>query len=369
MRHKLLLHLLLFLIPASLCGQEVEFEILKPYDRVYYNSNIPSVEVMAYAGRYFNSHGELECIIKDGDKIIYRFSQNFMAAMNDSAKLSFAFNLDPGFYKVELRKEGKLINECVIGYEPELIEKKGVVEEPGSGFENYWRGKIEELSTYPKLTEVYKVKELSKGGKNIYRVSIHSFGGKTLEGYYAVPKQKGLYKAVVKAYALSDTLDLEDLERYAASDTLSDRICFTAQTEESVDIVRFVDFLQEEDAVSLSNIFVEGYGKAGAYALVAAAIDNRISAVAVYAPGCPDYTGADTPQYSNLWMAASKLKTPLLFGVDINGRVADPYTDFSVYNRVRCDKSYYIFLENGEPQMWERLKRNFFDKYTTHLLY
>ena len=116
-----------------------------------------------------------------------------------------------------------------------------------------------------------------------------------------------------------DTLDLEDLERYAASDTLSDRICFTAQTEESVDIVRFVDFLQEEDAVSLSNIFVEGYGKAGAYALVAAAIDNRISAVAVYAPGCPDYTGADTPQYSNLWTAASKLKTPLLFGVDING--------------------------------------------------
>ena len=179
MRHKLLLHLLLFLISASLCGQEVEFEILKPYDRVYYNSNIPSVEVMAYAGRYFNSHGELECIIKDGDKIIYRFSQNFMAAMNDSAKLSFAFNLDPGFYKVELRKEGKLINECVIGYEPEFIEKKGVVEEPGSGFENYWRGKIEELSTYPKLTEVGAYRKgsqyLAWGNKSIDKTPHEGF--------------------------------------------------------------------------------------------------------------------------------------------------------------------------------------------------
>ena len=360
------LFLLAFLLAGSvsLTAQSVDFKILQPFDRVYYNSNTPTVEVMARAGRYFNSHGELECTISSGDSLLYRFSQYFMAAMGDSAKLSFSFNLTPGFYRVELKSEGRPIGGCVIGYEPEMIEADAGITDDGGGFSRYWNEKIKELSTYPKLIREKKIKELSGGVREIYRVSINSYGGRSVECYYSVPKQKGRYKAVVRLVNLSDSLTFEKLGRMLASDTLSDRIIFAAQPEESIDVVRFIDFLQEKEEVSLGNIFTEGCGEAAARALVASAIDRRIAAVALFAPVFAEYTGLDTPLYGNLYVAAENIDKPLLFGVDMSGTVADPSENFALYNRFGCEKSYYIFLDNGRPPLWDSLKRNFFDKNT-----
>lgn len=367
MRQRLPLPLLLLLFPMTLAAQEVKINILKPYDRVYYNSNIPSVEVMAYAGRYFNSHGELECTVWDRERLVYKFSQDFMAAMGDSARLSFSFNLEPGFYRVELKKDGDLANECVIGYEPELIGREGVVRDSYGNFEKYWSSKIEELATYPSLTKVERVKQLSKGARNLYRVTINSFGGKSLKGYYAVPKEKGLYRVILKAIAPSDSLSFEKLGRIIASDTLTGQITFVAEPKESLDILRFIDFLQEQEEVSLGNIFLEGEKEAACHALVAAAIDRRISAVALYAPKRPEYEGADREGYGNPLLAAANLAGPLLFGVDITGKAADPAESFLIYNSANCRKTYYIFLEGEKAALWRPLKENFFDEYTTHL--
>lgn len=352
-----------------LTAQEVKINILKPYDRVYYNSNMPSVEVMAYAGRYFNSHGELECTVWDRECLLYRFSQNFMAAMGDSARLSFSFNLEPGFYRVELKKDGRLENECVIGYEPELIRKEDIIRDSCGNFEKYWNSKIKELATYPSLTKVERIKQLSKGARNIYRVTINSYGGKSLKGYYAAPKERGLYKVLLKVIPLKDSLFFEKLGQSIASDTLTGRITFVAGSRESLDIVRFIDFLQEQEGVSLGNIFLEGEKEAACHALVAAAIDRRISAVALYAPRRSEYEGADRDGYSNPLLAAANLAKPLLFGVDITGKAADPTENFLIYNNANCKKSYYIFLEGKEATLWRPLKENFFDKYTTYLLY
>ncbi len=347
----------------SLTAQNVDFKILQPFDRVYYNSNIPTVEVMARAGRYFNSHGELECTINSGDSVLYRFSQYFMAAMGDSAKLSFSFNLSPGFYRVDLKSEGRHIGGCVIGYEPEMIETDAEIPDDGGSFGQYWSEKIEELSTYPKLASEKKIKELSKGSRDIYKVSINSYGGRSIECYYSVPRQKGRYKAVVRLVNLSDSLTFEKLGRQLASDTLSDRIILAAQVGESIDVVRLIDFLQEKEEVLLGNIFAEGCGKAAARAMIASAIDKRIAAVALFAP-VSEYADLDTPLYGNLYVAAENIDKPVLFGVDMDGAIADPSENFALYNRLKCEKSYYIFPDKERLLLWDSLKRNFFDKNT-----
>ena len=256
------------------------------------------------------------------------------------------------------------------------------------------------------------LEERSQGAKNIYRVEMYSLGNVRIEGYYAVPKQKGKFPSVISflGYGSGGGFPNPDNMPGFCEFILSTRgqgIQLPVNTygkwivhglEDKLqyyyrgafmDLVRGLDFLCSRPEVDMEKIFAEGGSQGGAFTLAACALDKRICAAAPYIPFLSDFRDyfkiAPWPRnvfeeymcghaesnweeiyrllsYFDIKNLAPRITCPIIMGVGLQDNICPPHINFSGYNQVKSPKHYYIYYdkEHTVGKSWWAIKDNFF---------
>lgn len=364
-------YILLFILVSTfqLFAQDgISYKVLQTSDRVFYNTNLPQVEVMVYNTGENPFGGHLTCKVEtySGEQV-YQFEQHFSVASGDSARLSFSFSVPAGFYKIIVEKEEQILEQVCIGYEPEKINPYS---DTLSDLKAYWRSAVRQLAeTDPR----YKLTKVKKGGgtlRNAYQVTMHSFGDAMIEGYYVIPKKKGIYPVVItctdnrKEPWLPDRNDNGeriDLVIFPRDHAVHNDAYYRGAY---MDVIRAIDFVTSREESDLKNIFMQGTGRSGAFVLAACALDNRAAAVSVYAPALSGKKLYNTSGPYDIKNLTEEIECPVLMGVGLENEICPPYLNFEMYNPIRSPKEYYIFI-NGQqpPAIWKEVTENFYKKY------
>ena len=377
----------IFLIVLFCCGSsafaqnEIRYRIGQGYDRMFYNTNNPKIEIVAYnKDEYLGCNADIVCKVESFDgEPVYQFFQRFYAAPSDSATLGFSFSVAPGFYRVILEKEGEAIERAVMGYEPEKIIDKSfansfVLENGSTVYASeiplLWKVSVNVLADIPINADVHKVKK--NGGKlrNAYKVTMRSVENAVIEGYYVTPKKSGVYPVAITCTDKNEELWIPDCN------CNGERIDFVIAPRKTrvpneahyfnmcMDVVRAIDFVVHRKEADLKNIVLNGRGVGGALAIGAAALDNRVAAVSAYAPALSIESADGREKVYDIKYMSGELKCPLLMGVGLEDTMCPPHKNFEIYNRVESVKEYYIFVnDHSLPALWSELADNFYSKH------
>ena len=323
------------------------------------------------------------------------------------------FPPEPGFYRITLYGEQQGIKSDFlkfnVGYRPEQIVSP-IDAEPD--FDLFWEATLKELSGVVPDFRMTWLEERSQGAKNIYRVEMYSLGNVRIEGYYAVPKQKGKFPSVISflGYGSGGGFPNPDNMPGFCEFILSTRgqgIQLPVNTygkwivhglEDKLqyyyrgafmDLVRGLDFLCSRPEVDMEKIFAEGGSQGGAFTLAACALDKRICAAAPYIPFLSDFRDyfkiAPWPRnvfeeymcghaesnweeiyrllsYFDIKNLAPRITCPIVMGVGLQDNICPPHINFSGYNQVKSPKHYYIYYdkEHTVGKSWWAIKDNFF---------
>ena len=358
----------LFIPFMAFADGEMEYKILKISDRVFYNTNKPTIKVAIYNKGEEKHTGSVVCRVEPTTgEHVFDFGQEFLVAPSDSSFLSFTFALEKGFYKVSLLADGQQKERVVMAYEPEMI---------GSGADTSFNGKdyyanvLQQLERQQLYALVEKVKKSGGKMREAYKVNIRSIGGRYFEGYYLYPKKRGIYPVVITCADKNETLEMPAIDSYP------DRIDFVITTRKSlirnedyykgsyIDIMRAIDFVYSRKEADLKNIFLQGNGCGGAMVLAAAALDKRVAGVSVYAPGYSDESAVEGSKPYEVKNVSENIECPVLMGVGLEDTVCPPADNFEIYNPIKGTKEYYIFIEGHYPPAeWKEITDNFYMKH------
>ncbi len=318
-----------------------------------------------------------------------------------------------GFYRCTAwaEKEGIKGEEVKfnIGYEPEKIVSPV---DTLPGFAEFWKTTRAELDQVKPDFRMTLLKEKSGSVRDLYQVTMQSFGNVTIEGYYAVPKVPGKYPVIISymGYGSDPWLPGGDYNPdfaefvlstrgqgiQKATNTYGDWILHGLDSKENyyyrgafMDLVRAIDFVVSRPEVDPEKIVAEGGSQGGAFTLAACALDHRIKAAAPTIPFLSDY-----PDYFKIapWPAsafvgylkehpektwdeiypllsffdvknlAPMIQCPILMAAGLQDDVCPPHTNFAAYNQVTSEKKYYVFPDQGHsvPQKWNDIRMAFF---------
>ena len=319
---------------------------------------------------------------------------------------------EPGFYhcSVFLEKQAMKGKENIIffGYEPEKIISSPDNKED---FLSFWQTTLEELKKVDPQFKLKRLTEYSGGKKNLYHVSMYSLGNVMIEGYYAVPKVKGKYPALIHymGYGAEPYLpDINGNPEFAefilsvrgqgiqkATNTYGDWILWGLNSKEDyyyrgayMDVIRAIDFIASRPEVDAEKIAAEGGSQGGAFTFVACALDKRIK---VCAPGVPflsdfedyfkvakwpadafrKYLNAHSEitwehlyellSYFDIKNFAPYITCPMFMAVGLKDDVCPPHINFAAYNQVHSSKQYYAFPYSGHslPVEWYNMNMEF----------
>lgn len=326
------------------------------------------------------------------------------------------FDIDlpaPGFYRCTAwaEKEGIKGEEVKfnIGYEPEKIVSPV---DTLPGFAEFWKTTRAELDQVKPDFRMTLLKEKSGTVRDLYQVTMQSFGNVTIEGFYAVPKVPGKYPVIISymGYGSDPWLPGGDYNPdfaefvlstrgqgiQKAANTYGDWILHGLDSKENyyyrgafMDLVRAIDFVFSRPEVDPEKIVAEGGSQGGAFTLAACALDHRIKAAAPTIPFLSDY-----PDYFKIapWPAsafvgylkehpektwdeiypllsffdvknlAPMIRCPILMAAGLQDDVCPPHTNFAAYNQITSEKKYYVFPDQGHsvPQTWNDIRMAFF---------
>ncbi|HRV89634.1 MAG TPA: acetylxylan esterase [Prolixibacteraceae bacterium] len=326
------------------------------------------------------------------------------------------FDIDlpaPGFYRCTAwaEKEGIKGEEVKfnIGYEPEKIVSPV---DTLPGFAEFWKTTRAELDQVKPDFRMTLLKEKSGTVRDLYQVTMQSFGNVTIEGFYAVPKVPGKYPVIISymGYGSDPWLPGGDYNPdfaefvlstrgqgiQKAANTYGDWILHGLDSKENyyyrgafMDLVRAIDFVVSRPEVDPEKIVAEGGSQGGAFTLAACALDHRIKAAAPTIPFLSDY-----PDYFKIapWPAsafvgylkehpektwdeiypllsffdvknlAPMIRCPILMAAGLQDDVCPPHTNFAAYNQITSEKKYYVFPDQGHsvPQTWNDIRMAFF---------
>lgn len=326
------------------------------------------------------------------------------------------FDIDlpaPGFYRCTAwaEKEGIKGEEVKfnIGYEPEKIVSPV---DTLPGFAEFWKTTRAGLDQVKPDFRMTLLKEKSGSVRDLYQVTMQSFGNVTIEGFYAVPKVPGKYPVIISymGYGSDPWLPGGDYNPdfaefvlstrgqgiQKAANTYGDWILHGLDSKENyyyrgafMDLVRAIDFVFSRPEVDPEKIVAEGGSQGGAFTLAACALDHRIKAAAPTIPFLSDY-----PDYFKIapWPAsafvgylkehpektwdeiypllsffdvknlAPMIRCPILMAAGLQDDVCPPHTNFAAYNQITSEKKYYVFPDQGHsvPQTWNDIRMAFF---------
>jgi beta-glucosidase len=321
----------------------------------------------------------------------------------------------PGFYRFEVCAEkngvkGKSL-KFNMGYEPEKIL---VSTDSKEDFSEFWKETRRELEKIAPQYRMTLLKEQSTEIKNIYHVEMYSFGNIKIEGYYSVPKKAGKYPAIIaymgygaKPY-FPDANSLPDFCEFVLStrgqgiqkeqNTYGDWLVYGLENKENyyyrgayMDLIRGIDFLCSRPEINPDKIVAEGGSQGGAFTLIACALDKRIKGGAPHIPFLTDFpnyfkicpwprsafenyiqknpdenweTIYDLLSYFDVKNFAPQILCPIIMGVGLQDHVCPPRTNFTSYNLINTEKSYFIYHDQQHAigKSWWKTRENFFRK-------
>lgn len=363
----ILLFLLLPFVGSAANG--LDYKILKIADRVFYNTHKPTIKVAVYNNHSIDKFsGSVVCRVeKYNGEHVFDFSQDFFVTPMDSSILSFTFGLEKGFYRVSLIADDVVKEKVVMAYEPELT---GSSADPHFDAERYYGAAFVQLERLPMSSTFEKVKKTGGKLRNVYEITVKSIGGKTFEGYFVAPKKSGVYPVVITCTDKNEVLAIPEIDAY------SDRIDLVISPRRAlihndnyfisayVDIIRAIDFVYGRKDVDLKNICLQGVGSGGAMVLAAAALDKRVAAVSVYAPGYSNESVLDKVKHYEAKHLSGQIECPVIMGVGLEDTVCTPIDNFEIYNPIKGRKEYYIFIQDHcPPAEWREITDNFYLKH------
>ncbi len=318
----------------------------------------------------------------------------------------------PGFYRLSLMDADSTLLAMNFGYEPEKIVS---LPDAAPDFDTFWNDALAELATVDPAYKLEEVPELSGKLRKVYLASMRSLGGDTICAYVAIPVKEGRYPVhiIFNGYGVEPWCPGADdapemihfipwtrgqglCKKYnkygdwVASGIASPRDYYYRGA--FMDVVRAIDFIYQLPQTDTANIFAEGGSQGGALAIVSAALDKRVAAIAPYIPFLSDF-----PDYFNLvhWPAepvraaasaagmteeemyhtlsyfdmknlASRIECPVLMGIGLQDGVCPPHTNFSGYNLIKSPKSFIIYRDKGHTvdyDDWNPRVSDFFSKH------
>lgn len=297
----------------------------------------------------------------------------------------------PGFYIVSATaktQSGDIYKTSkVVGIEPEKI-KTPIDAEPD--FEEFWESSIQELAKINPNYTIIPQKREDETKTNLYKVEIKSFGGLTVKGWLEVPKQKGVYPALLRVPGYSG--NMKPIDKY------DDLIVFSfnprdhgesdstglrnwemwvrgLESKENyyyrgiyLDCIRAVDFLSSREDVDSNRIAIWGGSQGGGLSFSTAALDPRIDLCIADIPWMcewqkffeitrwdeidawfdenPEQTWQSmlkTFSYFDTKNMAKKIKCPVIMGIGLQDNICPPSTSFATYNYIESKKQYSVY--------------------------
>jgi cephalosporin-C deacetylase len=388
------------------------YNVLPTGGWVFYAPETPTIQVVVgnVAGTAGTATLQLE-VTTDQYRKVTVLSQTLTPAKGDSMQVDFSFALpEPGFYRCRLTEktpDGQAdIKRFNVGYEPAAIVS---LPDAPSDLKAFWDGTKAELARVDPEYKLTLIPDSSDYRRKLYRVTMKSFGGVEIAGYYSTPAKKGKYPAIIsymgygsKPWAPGGTpgyvefvLSVRGQALQEPSNIYGDWITYGLDAKENyyyrgafMDLVRAIDFVASRPEVDTARIFAEGASQGGAFSLAACALDNRICAAAPSIPFLSDY-----PDYFKIvhWPAqpilnkqremglsdehlytllsyfdiknlAGWIRCPVIMGVGLQDEVCPPHTNFAGFNRISSEKKYHIYPFNGHntPESWWHAYREFF---------
>lgn len=230
---------------------------------------------------------------------------------------------EPGFYHCTVMVNGDMVRAFNIGYDPE-----GIVSAPDmqGDFANFWQAARAELDAVEPQYTLTKIDSKSTAKRTVYLVEMKTSPDQTgnditIRGYYAEPTAAGTYPALIHYQGYDGGTDTpwcmggDDNPEWCEfilstrGQVVNNRAPYTNAYGDwfaygfdhqdhyyyrgaFMDAVRAIDFMCSREKVQQQNIFAEGVSQGGALTLAAAALDDRLNAIA---PGIP-FLG-DFPDY------------------------------------------------------------------------
>lgn len=385
---------LISLVFPALRAGNISFVVAQNNDWVWYAPDYPQIDVIAK-----NNGNKVDtCNIRlkiASDKGVYvnDFSQKTIIASNDSSVLNFKFRVDPGFYRCSVLSNDSVVKTFNIGFEPENIVS---LPDNQPDFKEFWNKAIEDLAKVAPQYSMTEETQKSNKVRKVYLVKMKSLENEEIQGYLTIPTKKGKFPA--KLYFMgygskpwfADPDSNVDMIEFVLStrgqglnepnNKYGDWIVYNLQDKDKyyyrgafMDLIRAIDFVTQLPQWDNKNLFAEGGSQGGAFTLVAAALDNRITAAAPYVPFLSDYTDyfqltswpgnsvkkrqqelgmTDAQLFKNLPYFDVKnfarlIKCPVYMGVGLQDHVCPPHTNFSSYNLIRAPKQYIIYPNCG----------------------
>lgn len=304
---------------------------------------------------------------------------------------------DPGFYRYDisfsLSEEEEINQQLVVGYEPEKIISPN--DQPVD-FDAYWDRSLEELSKISPDFDMTLIPEQSKADYDMYQVSMRSFENELISGYYAQPKEGSGHPVIVEymGYGSEPYFPNQTWDGFAyfvlsvrgqalnkPTNRFGTWFTYGIDNKDSyyyrgayMDVVRALDFVCSRPELDSTKIVVRGSSQGGALSVAAAALDDRVKALAVGIPFLSDFRDyfaiaswprSDVEQYMNehpeisweqiyttlsyidIKNLASRIKVPLLMGIGVQDEVCPPHINFAAYNQVKSPKSWMAFGSYG----------------------
>ncbi len=394
-------------------GARVTAEVVRNNGWVFDAETAPMIQVKLNAK--CASEGVIRVVVYRDTKEQLLDIQRLYSVEAGEQTVDVAVNVAPGFYIAEVYNNGRSIQRFNFGYEPTQIISE---EDAQPDFEEFWQEAKEELASVAPRYKMRKVKSLSTQYRDLYIVSMISLDGALVQGHLAVPTDKSKrYPAYINymGYGAEPWIPGTD---YAADridfvvsvrgqglnkpkNTYGDWVVNNLANKDEyyyrgafMDLVRAVDFIDQLPQTDRRNIFADGASQGGAFTLVAASLDHRFAAVAPAVPFLSDYVDyfrivdwpgnaiiaeqkrlgiSDEDLYTTLSYFDVKnfthlISCPVIMYAGLQDPTCPPHTNFSGYNLITTEKTYYIAPMGGhnvEQDVWNPQRDAFFEKFTT----
>ena len=305
---------------------------------------------------------------------------------------------EPGFYRCTVMADGDMVRAFNIGYAPEDIVSAPDMQ---SDFATFWQTARAELDAVAPQYTLTKIDSKSTSKRNVYLVEMktspdQSGSDITIRGYYAEPTAAGTYPALIHYQGYDggtdtpwcmggdDNPDWCEFILSTRGQVVNNRPPYTNVYGDwfaygfdhqdhyyyrgaFMDAVRAIDFMCSREKVQQQNIFAEGASQGGALTLAAAALDDRLNAIAPGIPFLGDYPDyfqiaswpgnvafqqrnklgwTDEQMYTMLSYfdtknLATMITCPVTMNFSLQDNVCPPHTNVAPYNNLASTEKEY----------------------------
>ena len=317
-----------------------------------------------------------------------------------NATIQAGTRAQPGFktLRLSVNIDGTTYQHHIkLGFAPEQITPVTTMPDD---FKPFWQSQINQAQQVPMTVERSWIAELSDHRIDRYLIKLQAYQpGQFVYGYLTIPKQSGRFPAVfsppgagikpltpnkhrfygeqgmirfdMEIHGIRPDLDkatYNEISQAFGKDNnsylvngLDDRDSYYLK-KAYLSSLRVLDYLTTLPEWDGKNLIAQGGSQGGALALVTAALDKRITAVAANHPALSDiiaykqgqaggyphlftrYTGMDTPaklntlRYYDVVNFARLITVPTFMTWGFNDNVCPPTTSYAVYNIISSEK-------------------------------